>query len=339
MKRFIIRLFPLAVLLCLYSCNENRIDASEEPEYITMRFGFDGDQSSTDTKASSDGNLYGINVLYDSKKDGNIDTRYAYGLFDNKQDMVIQLLSGYKYEFRCTLVKNGKNTLYYGQYGGNTYPGYANPFQTNTASSTALTNSFVYGSSTYLSGIRSGDAIIKTTGGYVEQSIPSIERYYGEVTGYAPVVGGIVTIPLKRTVFGVRFMIGSVPEGTLGASCTLSSPASTIWQASTGNNVYDSGAIIYSFPDVYNCWKNETPLSANVGWTFTSSVFDQWNQNGTQTVSFKRNVLTTVTIGCTPDNATANLLLTEESIGENNNIYLYLNSDGIIVIGVDPDPE
>lgn len=100
--------------------------------------------------------------------------------------------------------------------------------------------------------------------------------------------------------------------------------------------MYDSGAIIYSFPDVRDCWENETALDATVNWNFTSSVFDQWNQKGTKKVSFKRNTLTTITVSCTPDNSSGPVCINEEAIGEDNKIYLCLNSDGVIVIGVEP---
>lgn len=345
-------LTAIALSICLQSCEKASLsnnEIEEEPEYITLSLGISGDGNGTETRSDSDGNLYGINVFYDSKKDGNIDTHYAYGLFDNKQDMTIQLLSGYKYRFSCTMVKNGKTLLYYGQYGSNTFSGYAKPFQRNSSESTQLSNSFVYGT-TYLSGIASGAATLKSStasSGYVEETIPSLERYFGQVNNYSPVTGGTVIIPLKKTVFAARFIIASVPEGTLSGSCTIKPEKTTYydgaeisaWSGSTKKVIYDSGAKIYSYPDVYDCWKNESALSSTIKWNFASSVFSQWNQSGTKTVSFKRNVLTTVTIACTPDNAKGSINLHEEAIGEDNNINMYLNSDGVIVIGIDPQPE
>ena len=103
--------------------------------------------------------------------------------------------------------------------------------------------------------------------------------------------------------------------------------------------MYDSGAILFSYPDVRACWLNEPTIPTTVNWSFTSSVFDQWNQNGVKGVTFKRNTLTTVTVSCTPDNTSGDINIIEESFGEDNNIYLYLNSDGVIVVGVDPNEE
>lgn len=330
-------LFSAIALCCTAACNKMPQTSEEDPEYITLSLGVSG---TGETKATATANLYGINVYYDSAKDGNIDAHYAYGVFDNIKDMKVTLLKGYHYRFACTLVKNGKNILYCGQYGGNTFSGYAKPFQRSNSASTALSNKFLYKSDDddYLSGIGSGTATLKTTAGYEDKDMPSLERYYGEVTDYTPVTGGVVTIPLKKTVFGVRFIIEPVPEGSLKGDCTLNSNNEIIWSSYAQTKTYDSGALLYSFPDVYDCWKNEAPLSAKVQWNFNSSQFVGWNQSGVRTVSFKRNILTTITLSCTSDNASGYLSFNEDSFGENN-IYLFVNSDGVIEIGIKPEPE
>lgn len=309
----------------------------QESGYITLSLGLGGEWEPEDTRASSSADLYGINVWYDAAKDGNINTRYAYGFFDNREDMVIRLLTGYHYKFTCTLVKDGKNILYYGPFGGNTYSGYAKPFQTNVSSSTAVTNSFVYGTD-YLSGIDSGAATLRTaSGGYEEKAMPSLVRYYGEISGYTAVAGESVTIPLKKTVFGVRFVIEPVREGALSASCTIDSPAVALWNASAGKEQYDSGSLIYSFPDVRACWSGDGNLPGSVNWGFASSIFSQWNQQDARAVTFKRNVLTTVTVSCSPDYAEGSLGVQAEEMGEDNEIYLYLNADGLLVVGIKPE--
>lgn len=336
MKKLITILTFFFALFCFVACQKSdTAKAEEEPEYITVHLGMSGDLQ---TKGTATNNLYGINVYYDPERDGNSNTHYAYGIFDNKEDMSITLLSGYTYKFECTLVKDGKTMLYCGQYGGNAFSGYAKPFQTNSSASSMLSNSFEYGT-TYLSGITSGEATVKSSTGYVEQKMPSIQRYYGEIDGYTPVVGGTVTIPLKKTVFAARLIIDKVPEGQLSADCIIDSNSETLLTGLATNKLYDSGAILFSYPDVRACWLNEPTVPTTVNWSFTSSVFDQWNQNGVKGVTFKRNTLTTVTVSCTPDNTSGDISIIEESFGEDNNIYLYLNSDGVIVVGVDPNEE
>ncbi len=333
MKRIFLIASIVLTSICYISCQNLQNSKDSEPEYITVHLGTTGE---IQTKSAGTDDLYGINVYYDPSRDGNSNTHYAYGIFDNKDDMSINLLSGYTYKFECTLVKGGKTTLYCGQYGENTFSGYAKPFQTNASESSKLSNSFVYGTD-YLSGITSGAATVKSSlTGYEDKEMPSIQRYYGEVSGYKPVSGGVVKVPLKKTVFGIRIIIDKVPEGQLNADCVINSNSEKILSGVSKSKLYDSGAIIYSFPDVRDCWENETALDATVNWNFTSSVFDQWNQNGTEKVSFKRNTLTTITVSCTPDNSSGSVGINEETIGEDNNIYLYLNSDGVIVVGVDP---
>lgn len=295
-----------------------------------------GTTGEVQTKSAGTDDLYGINVYYDPSRDGRSNTHYAYGIFDNKDDMSIILLSGYTYKFECTLVKDAKKLLYYGQYGDNTFSGYAKPFQTNTSASSQLTNSFVYGTD-YLSGIDSGEATVKSvSSGYEDQEMPSIMRYYGKVSGYTPVTGGIVRIPLKKAVFGLRIIIDKVPEGELSANCVVNryDHTLTLISGAATSKLYDSGAIIYSFP-----YCGSSSLNATINWNFKSSIFSQWNQSGSEEVSLKRNTLTTVTVSCSPDNSKGGIVINEEAFGEDNNIYLRLNSDGEIVIGVKPEEE
>lgn len=336
MKRIFLIISIALTSICYMSCQNLNDSKDSEPEYITVRLGTTGD---VQTKSTGTDDLYGINVYYDPSRDGNSNTHYAYGIFDNKDDMSITLLSGYTYKFECTLVKDGKTTLYCGQYGDNTFSGYAKPFQTNVSASSQLTNAFVYGTD-YLSGIGSGAATIKSvSSGYEEQEMPSVIRYYGEVSGYIPATGGIVRIPLKKTVFGLRIIIDKVPEGELSANCVVNAYDHTIISGAATSKLYDSGARIYSFPNVYSCWAYETPLKATVNWNFKSSTFSQWNQSGSEEVSLKRNTLTTVTVSCSPDNSKGGIVINDEAFGGDNNIYLHLNSDGEIVIGVKPEEE
>lgn len=332
MKTIVLPISLFVAILCCISCQ--KIDKQiDNAEYYTVRLGISDD---VQTKAATN-NLYGINVYYDPSRDGNSTAHYAYGLFDNKEDMTITLLSGYTYAFKCTLVKDAKDVLYCGQYGGNTFTGYAKPFQTDNSPSTMLSNTFVYGT-TYLSGIKSGLATIKSTSsGYEEQTMASVQRYYGEISSYVPVSGGTVVIPLKKTVFGARMIVDKVPEGRLSASCVINSNSFTLLSGNATSTIYDSGGRIFSYPDVYDCWTNEPQITATVNWTFTSSVFNQWNKSGTKTVTFKRNTLTTITISYTPDKAGGTIGIHEEEMGlADNNINLYINSDGLIDIYVDP---
>jgi hypothetical protein len=54
-------------------------------------------------------------------------------------------------------------------------------------------------------------------------------------------------------------------------------------------------------------------------------------------IQFKRNVMTTVNIELNPDLSGAVFTLTEEEMGEDNNIDMGINTDGLIDIVVKPE--
>ena len=330
----------LFMVACSSDETENIITPpNEKPEMYTVSFNFSGDISVSQEalgRGTATNDVYGFNVYYDKEKDEVIDDIYAYGVFDNKEDMTIALLSGYKYKFECTLVKNGKKTLYYGQAFNNAYTGLCYPFQTGSSGSSGSTmigNKFLIGTVNYLTGIKNGNAHL-ASGGTPNHSnsnaYASINRFYGETDNYTPVKGGEVTIYLKRVVFGAKFVITGVQEGSLTASC------GSFWSKTTTGN--DEGtATIYSYPDVYDCWLNNSSLEAIVTLKFTSERGTLWDLSSSTTVTFKRNVMTTVNIDVSPDLSSGTFTLTEETLEENANyIDLEINSDGVIDTPVNP---
>ena len=99
----------------LFSCsnNEDELPPKEQEqtnqETYTISFNLGGEFISTSETPLSrtevaPKKIYGINVYY--KKDGDTNYQnYAYGLFDNIQDMTISLISGYQYKFECSMVR------------------------------------------------------------------------------------------------------------------------------------------------------------------------------------------------------------------------------------------
>lgn len=317
---------------CSKGGGEDEIPQPEETYVVSFALTGDVDVSYEPlTRSTPTNDIYGINVYYDKNKDGNINTVYAYGLFDNIGDMTIPLLSGYKYKFECSLVKDGKNKLYSGQAFGQSYAGYCYPFQTGTSTPTILGNKFVLGS-VKLTGLQSGNAHLKgvtpTTSNYVK--MPSIARYYGETTDYVPTKNGKVTIALKRTVFGARFIINGIQEdGTLSASC------GDLWSKTTSQD--DEGVeTMFSYSDVYDCWKNESNLTYDVKASYTTIRGEKWDWS--ENVTFKRNVMTTVTINVDVDHYLlyGSIGFSEEPLNGDNYIDLEINGDGIIDTPVDP---
>lgn len=333
----------LLTLFFLVACSqqeeiESSVEDKTPPESYVVSIGLSGEFIETTTESLSTrlgtptNDVYGINVYYDKDDDDLINDLYAYGLFDNREDMTITLLSGHKYKFECSLIKDAKTTLFYGQCFGKAYSGFAYPFQTGNQSSTMVENRFIIGTSTYLTGIKNGaahTASVTSPSTSNANSYASVNRFYGETTDYTPTQGGTVTIELKRVVFGAKFIIQGVAQGTLTASC------GSFWSKTVTAD--DEGSTtIYTFPNVYDCWKNGTDLTATVNLSFVSDRGSYWNLSRSSSVTFKRNVMTTVTIDVTPDLSSGNINFTEEEMTVDNDINLGINSDGLIDVIVNP---
>lgn len=340
-------------LLCLASCfvplccSDATSVVKEESTPYTVSLKLNGDYDlNVDqdplTKASSN-DAYGINVYYDRESNGKTDDVYAYGLFDNVPAMSITLLSGHKYKFTCCLIKNAMDTLYYGQAFGNAYSGYAYPFQTSSSGSTQVGNRFIINeNNVYLSGLGSGPVHLKSTTSPSTSNTKNyarINRYYGETDQYVPVANGTVNIYLKRVVFGAKFVVTGVKEGKARVKCGD-------WFDLTLDRIDTQGIErIYSFADPYSCWKYEEDnaegiysSSFNLSVDYTSYRGGTlWNLSKSQSVTFKRNVMTTVYINLSPDLSGATFTMAEEPLGDDNEINIGIDGNTLIDITVNPN--
>ena len=330
-------LLVLMTAACSKENPSNPNTPSEDLVYYDVVLNLGGEISVDDeplTRGTATNDIYGINVYVDEDMDGKIDEHYAYGLFDNKQDMTIPLLSGYKYKFECSLIKNAKNTLYYGQAFNQSYSGFSYPFQNPSTTSTMVGNKFILGT-TYLNGITGSDAHIAgttpTSSNAAEKS-PGINRFYGVLKEYIPTPNGVATINLKRMVFGVKLIINGVQEG----STTISGLWGDLNKRVTED--YEGSAVIYTVPSIADCWANvdEYSFKKTISFKYDSNRGDEWDLSNSLEVTFKRNTLTIITINVSPDLASGDISLTEEEMGEDNVIDLEINTDGVIDTPVDP---
>ena len=333
----------LLLIVCV-GCSEIR--DSKVEKHMTVALNLKGDfgvEVTQDplTKASSN-DAYGINVFYDKESDGVTDDVYAYGLFDNVAAMSITLLSGHKYKFTCGLIKDAKNVLYYGQAFNNSYSGYAYPFQTSSSGSTQVGNRFIINESNiYLSGLSGANVHLSSNTSPSSSNAThhaSVNRYYGETDQYVPVPNGIVDIYLKRVVFGAKFVVSGVQEGSATVTC-----GNFFSRTYTDD---DSGTeVIYTFANPYACWKYEEDnpdatysSAATVEIIYTSNRGGTlWNLSNSQSVTFKRNVMTTIYINLNPDLSGAQFTLTEEPVGDDNDINIGIDGNTLIDINVNPN--
>jgi len=90
---------------------------------------------------------------------------------------------------------------------------------------------------------------------------------------------------------------------------------------------------------VYDCWENESNLSATITMSYDSNRGDYWDLSNSKTITFKRNVMTTITINVTPDYSSGTFSVSEEELDEENYIDFGINDEGELDITVNPDEE
>lgn len=309
-------LLPLLFIGCSKETTTNNDvePPTENAEAYTVSFAFQGDITVSErplSKAEVAKDLYGINVYY--KKDGeDIYEPYGYGLFDNLESMTISLLTGYKYKFVCTMVVEGTPKISGKQQWNSqtqTYykTNYSAPFTYNYHGSnynsynTVLNNKFIIGDNNLFNGIAEGYSNFVTSisengkENSTSSSSPPIDRYYGETTDYIPQKNGSVTIDLKRTVFGAKFIVEGLVDGELN-----------IYGFSNSINLTKealSNEAIYTFYDVKSAWQKSDysqTFTINLTWNRSNGVSQKLDD---QQVTFKRNVMTEIKINL---NGTAN---------------------------------
>ena len=264
------------------------------------------------------------------KKDGEQNYQnYAYGLFDNIQDMTISLIGGYKYKLECSMVQNDVDTLYYKQQINGNIEYYA-PFHKGTSNNysfygVALENKFNI-STTYNSirfiGLQGG--LSSTKGNTISSTYPRLDRFYGELTDYIPTKEGVAKIDLKRTAFGFKFVVTPPTDGTLSVNNNYSGIDPNI-KISSGDSTVEMSSM-YTFYDVYRCWEVEKYTE-----DFTIKLTWVRGNGATQTfekvVTAKRNVMTTINVNVNGSSTDSSLGVKEEDtpMGSEN---VDMNFDG-----------
>lgn len=265
------------------ACAEKPEPNTDGQEMITVQLGLGGEvdvQYEPMTKSFTDC-LYGVQVMY--KKDAtDKGTYYAYGLFDNLEDMKIDLVKGYTYEFLATMLDNAKNIVDH-NYEAPSY--YLSPFQCY------LENKFIL-SSTDKYCFVSGLTEIEDK----SYSMPNIGGRYVGTALFAPSENNTeAKIEMLRACFGARF----VAEGNLANSGTLciemaDAPKIELALSETNNQISEE----YTFRSLY-----EIAYDKDTQYSETHSVKITWTRDdgsvvpfGTHMITFKRNTTTVVTI-------------------------------------------
>lgn len=299
--------FAAFVAGVMVACSQKDPMPNDEQRYYTVSLGWDGeilDVWYEPMRANSTADLYGIQIyqapnVEQEEGQSTTWTPYAYGLFDNADDIAIQLLKGYKYKFVATMVVDGQNKLRrYNQTDG---VGYNSPFYLRGAgydgqAFARLTNNFNYQSSIYFQGeLQNGYTELKTD----VFDHPNTERFYGELEDYIPGSNGDkAKIKMKRTSFGAKF----IAKGKLAKSGTLvvqmtEAPKMELALTNSDNQISD----IFTFSDVKAAWadnQHKETIAVTFNWIRTDGTTLPL---GTHDVTYKRNATTVVQVNIEND--------------------------------------
>lgn len=288
------------VAAALVACSkEDAPTPQEEPEFYTVQLGWGGEivdiaYEPLDTRATGN-DLYGIQVY--STPDIELEegeevswNRFAYGLFDDPNNITITLPKGYKYKFEATMIVDGKNRIWQ-----NDDESYEAPFYIKAS------NSFDYQINKGFD-LHNGYAYLQFGEDAMWYCRPNLERFYGELENFNPKQSSSsAIIPMKRTSFGAKF----VAAGTLATSGTLEieleeAPILELELTEGDDSISD----IFTFWEVHQAWLNDD-------YTETIGVSFKWVREdgsmvplGTHNITFKRNTTTVVTVNINKDGET-----------------------------------
>lgn len=300
MKKFsFLVAFAAIVAGVMVACSQKDPMPNADQDFYTVSLGWDGEILDTwyePLRSNSTDDLYGIQVY--QAPDVELEegksttwTRYAYGLFDNADDITIQLLKGYKYKFVATMIVDGQNKVRHVTYGDGV--GYSIPFFLSGAGTNArISNKFDYQGTIYFSSdLMSGYTYLQGGGNVYH---PNTERFYGELEDYVPGSNGDkAKIKMKRTSFGAKF----IAKGKLAKSGTLQvqmteAPKMELALSNSDNQISD----IFTFSNVKAAWADnqyKETIAVTFNWIRTDGTTLPL---GTHDVTYKRNATTVVQV-------------------------------------------
>lgn len=217
------KMLYLLLSATLFACStENETLPTDDPsalpgspdgqKYYTVSFdlknetaGFDiSEEPLTKAEILDTNDLYVINVYSKPAGGGNY-MPYAYGSFDRKEGMSVNLLEGNLYQFEVTMIKNAREVLYWEN--DSTYYWYNSAFEAKVLNKMIISSwsSDNYGAVTSYIRCKDGRSYNR----------PPIDRYYGRFTDYTPVENGKIAVDLYRVVWGARVNVTGLTEGKL----------------------------------------------------------------------------------------------------------------------------
>ena len=233
-----------------------------------------------------DRDLYGVQVWHKPVTTGSYEY-YAYGLFDNLEDVELEVTENYMYKLEVNLIDDGKDKIYCDSIliDSERYMGYGHPFRgrnkynaSSDVSITQLTNEFTYDSDRYFT----QNYGIQTTDGKTYHFAEGIDYYFGRVSDYLPTEdGATLSIYLKHMVTGLKVNIGDYfDNGVITLYLSFMdkqtftfTPENKTWETTFA--CYDYASTWYIDEDLSDSWAYHQ-YGADFKWTKDDGSIVDW---------------------------------------------------------------
>ena len=276
MKKYIIPFLLIFAMIAFMSCSDStQLSEESDEEMVELSFGFSGEfdsiyqtplQGGQESSRSLDDqvaakNWYAIQVYDEDNKP------YAYGFFDNTEDMKLLCVKGATYSFAVDMIPEGEDHVY--------------KFSLVQSGWASIGNAFYYSKTEKVRYLGEGYLYMK----YPTRDTfnrPAIDRFYGTLKDYKATTNGKISIELARSAFSVKFVAKDFTVGQLEISIDN---APTFYLKAEDGNEFEH---FYSF-------KRLTSESEEIG---VSIIWIDGEGKKipivAQNVSFARNTLTTL---------------------------------------------
>ena len=291
MNKIICSLLTIVIALCFASCEKAILNNGKEvgkskSKFKTISLRINEEITTSEAPLFSmygtrgtKKKLYGINV-YQKRAKSNSYSKYAYGLFNDPSKISIVLNENCLYRFECLIVEEGEDGVYLSA------DGYMEPFVTTNKKPTMGTNSFTKSSSVCFAFPPQGQTTIT---GNKQVWYPKLIKQYGTLIDFDPKTSDVVSIKVKRAVFGLHLTIVPPEDGTLEIKY-FDDYQVTIKDT---DPTFDHQAV-YSFTQTANAI--EDSYSGEFNFEIKWIRGDGTIKNETKKVVLKRNVMTTLKI-------------------------------------------
>lgn len=291
---------------------------NDEPKTFTVQLGVKGEISVSQnplTRFTPDNrDLYGIQVYHKPASEGDY-VPYAYGLFDNIEDVKLEVTENYNYNFEVVLIDDGKDKIFSDSILVDEVPyiGYDAPFSAqnmysgaSNKSMTKVTNEFTYAKDKYFLGAGTNSAQsgfhqinYRLTDSKKYQYALDVDSYYGELSDFLPTAeSATIDIYMKHIIYGLKVEAGDFfTNGSINIAVKSSSQTSDVLYNFTLTP--DNKVVEHIFAYAYlQRWYLATDITKATGsfyldftWTKADGTKVNWQGKGVEFTRLKQTVV------------------------------------------------